>query len=54
MSDELPNGWVATVDPDSGETYYANTITGETSWELPKVARLVYPILLVCLTLVSF
>lgn len=31
----LPGGWVAAVDPGSGRTYYANTVTGVTSWEVP-------------------
>jgi WW domain len=32
---DLGNGWVAAVDPSSGRTYYANTITQQTSWEYP-------------------
>jgi len=31
----LAGGWVAAVDPTSGRTYYANTTTGQTSWEVP-------------------
>ena len=32
---ELGNGWVAAMDPGSGRTYYANTLSGVTSWEYP-------------------
>ncbi len=35
MSTQLANGWVAAVDPGSGRTYYANSLTGATSWEVP-------------------
>lgn len=31
----LPPGWVRATDPISGETYYANTLTGQTSWDPP-------------------
>jgi len=31
----LPPGWVKIVDPLSGQTYYANTITRETRWDPP-------------------
>jgi hypothetical protein len=37
MSTQLANGWVAAVDPGSGRTYYANSLTGATSWEVPAV-----------------
>jgi cellulose synthase/poly-beta-1,6-N-acetylglucosamine synthase-like glycosyltransferase len=29
-------GWSATVDPQTGRTYYQNTRTGQTDWEAPK------------------
>jgi len=29
-------GWSAQVDPQSGRTYYQNTRTNQTSWELPE------------------
>ena len=34
-SDELPPGWIALQDPNSGMTYYANQTTGETTWDRP-------------------
>jgi protein transport protein SEC31 len=36
-ADELPAGWIALQDPSSGQTYYANQSTGETTWERPQV-----------------
>jgi endonuclease I len=33
---QLPSGWEAYLDDDSGETYYHNKITGVVQWELPK------------------
>jgi hypothetical protein len=35
----LPDGWVMVEDPQSGEMYYFNDATGETSWELPTEAQ---------------
>lgn len=35
-SSEIASEWFAVVDPQSGETYYANERTGETSWEKPQ------------------
>jgi hypothetical protein len=32
----LPLGWTAVIDSTSGETYYYNTETEETSWECPS------------------
>jgi hypothetical protein len=29
---DLPPGWIASIDPDSGEEYYFNEETGETTW----------------------
>jgi len=34
-----PNDWMETVDPTSGQTYYYNSRTGETSWEKPEAAK---------------
>jgi WW domain. len=31
----LPPGWIPTTDPVSGNIYYANPSTGETSWQPP-------------------
>jgi hypothetical protein len=35
-SSEIASEWFAVVDPQSGETYFANERTGETSWEKPR------------------
>jgi protein transport protein SEC31 len=35
-SDALPPGWVAVLDPSSGNTYYAHQTTGETTWDRPS------------------
>jgi protein transport protein SEC31 len=35
-SDQLPAGWMALQDPNSGMMYYANQTTGETTWERPQ------------------
>ena len=32
----LPKGWSTAVDPASGDTYYSNDYTGETTWEKPR------------------
>lgn len=31
----LPEGWIAVVDPSTGNTYFANPTTGESSWDIP-------------------
>ena len=31
----LPAGWTTAVDPDSGDAYFYNDITGESRWERP-------------------
>ena len=48
MASELqfPLGWVAACDPSSGRTYYANPLTGETSWTLPVLSPCLDPLLL--------
>jgi protein transport protein SEC31 len=33
---QLPPGWVALQDPTSGNPYYANQTTGETTWDMPQ------------------
>jgi protein transport protein SEC31 len=35
-SNALPAGWVELQDPASGQTYYANQSTGETTWDRPQ------------------
>ena len=32
----LPFGWVQASDPASGQTYYYNEQTGQSSWEYPQ------------------
>ena len=32
----LASGWFAVVEPASGDIYYANELTGATSWEKPR------------------
>jgi outer membrane protein assembly factor BamB len=35
----LASGWFAVVEPSSGDIYYANEETGETSWDKPLSLR---------------
>ena len=37
-STDLPMGWTEVIDPSSGQTYYYNSTTEETSWERPVLA----------------
>eukprot|EP00048_Salpingoeca_helianthica_P013146 m.195790 g.195790 ORF g.195790 m.195790 type:complete len:525 (+) comp15460_c7_seq9:922-2496(+) len=30
------SGWVATLDQESGDVYFVNTITGDTTWDTPE------------------
>ncbi|GKY95564.1 hypothetical protein MPSEU_000517900 [Mayamaea pseudoterrestris] len=39
----LPPGWVALHDPSSGNTYFANQTTGETSWDRPQASTVYQP-----------
>ena len=34
-ADALPAGWVKKVSSSGGETYYQNSLNGETTWKLP-------------------
>merc|ERR1711957_450607 len=34
---KLPNGWIELMDPTSGQTYYFNEETNESSWDMPLV-----------------
>jgi hypothetical protein len=34
---ELPNGWSTAIDSASGNTYYYNAESGESSWEAPRI-----------------
>jgi hypothetical protein len=36
---QLPPNWTACTDPSSGRTYYANTVTRETTWEFPAAPQ---------------
>ena len=36
----LPPNWIVRVDPKTGRTYYANTVTKTTQWELPQNSSL--------------
>jgi hypothetical protein len=32
VDNDLPPGWISSIDPDSGSEYYFNEETGETTW----------------------
>ena len=34
---QLPPGWITGVDPSSGQEYYYNEQTGQSSWEPPQL-----------------
>ena len=38
-TEQLPSGWIALSDPSSGRIYYANQISGETTWEKPEAPK---------------
>jgi len=38
MAEALPAGWTENLDPGSGNKFYHNATTGETTWERPKPA----------------
>ena len=35
LDEILPPGWFAAIDEDSGDHYYCNEVTGETTWDIP-------------------
>lgn len=37
-ADALPEGWKAVVSESTGETYYKNTLTDDTTWDRPTAA----------------
>jgi len=37
MSIALPPNWRAIIDPESGEPYFVNSVTGETTWDDPRL-----------------
>jgi len=37
--DDLPEGWFAVTDPDSGDPYYVHEESGETTWDRPTSSR---------------
>ena len=38
-NNDMPSSWFAVVDPNSGDVYYCNEITGETTWDKPSSIR---------------
>jgi hypothetical protein len=34
----LPSGWEVGIDPDNGDQYFINVVTGGTTWERPTTA----------------
>lgn len=36
----MPLNWVELKDPSSGQVYYANTVTKETSWDRPEAVAI--------------
>ncbi|KAL3815820.1 hypothetical protein ACHAXA_009308 [Cyclostephanos tholiformis] len=40
LNEKLPQGWIALEDANSGETYFANEITGESTWDKPKIQQI--------------
>ena len=39
----LPPGWVTATDPISGNLYWANPLTGQTSWQFPPITGINIP-----------
>ena len=38
-SESLPEGWEETIDPNTQQIYYFNSITGETAWDRPTTGE---------------
>ena len=34
----LPEGWAEQIDPDSGNPFYTNSASGETTWDRPAAS----------------
>lgn len=43
FNNDLPPDWIALEDPDSGETYYANEVSGESTWDKPPMPQSLLP-----------
>jgi hypothetical protein len=41
LTESLPPDWIALEDTDSGEMYYANEVTGESTWDKPTLQQTV-------------
>ena len=39
INDDLPPGWFTAVDQDSGDTYYCNEATGETTLGINQLCQ---------------